>query len=250
MWRCRNLAGIAFGLGALATSTAAGQSAKGFLFREPRVTVTVFGGVALPRAGSDLFDFTTDELTVDKHDFNAPDFGADFAVRVSPRFDVTFGFAQSGSRTRSEFRDWVDNNDQPIEQVTKFSRAPIVAGARYHLLPRGRQVGSIAWIPAAFDPWIGVGVGAMRYSFVQHGDFIDFEDPNNPVVFSDHFASRGWARVGQLSGGGGWNLSPRTQLTLELRYLRASDDLEGDFVGFDRLDLSGLATSLGITLRL
>ncbi len=116
MWRSRSNAILSGGLVTCA-SAAEAQSARGFLFREPRVTVTVFGGVALPSAGSDLFDFTTDELTVGKNDFNAPDFGADFAVRVSPRFDVTLGFAQSGSRTRSEFRDWVDNNDQPIVQV-------------------------------------------------------------------------------------------------------------------------------------
>lgn len=249
MWRSKHIAGIVAALVAT-TSMVEAQSAKGFLFREPRVTVTVHGGVALPSAGSDLFDFTTDELTLGRNDFNAANFGADLAVRLSPRWDLAFGFTQAGSRERSEYRDWVDNNDQPIEQVTKFSRVPVVASVRYHPLPRGRQVGTLAWIPAAFDPWIGAGVGVMRYSFVQHGDFIDFEDPDNPVVFTDHFESKGWANVGQLSAGGGWNLSPRTQLTLELRYIRASDELDGDFVGFDRLDLSGLATSLGVTLRL
>lgn len=227
------------------------QDGRGFLFRQPRVVVTLFGGLALANAGSDLFEFTTDELTLDRSDFASADFGGDFAFRVGQQFDLVFAMSSASSRERSEFRDWVDGDDQPIEQVTKFQRVPVSLSLRFHPLERGRQVGSFAWIPARFDPWIGAGVGRMKYSFRQAGDFIDFEtDPDNPIVFTDDFRSEGWANLLQASAGAGWSMTPRLQLTGELKYVHSSAELDGDFVGFDRLDLSGLATTLGLSFRL
>jgi hypothetical protein len=126
-----------------------------------------------------------------------------------------------------------------------------VASLRFHPLPRGRQVGSLAWIPATFDPWVGAGVGRMSYDFRQTGDFIDYEtDPDNPEIFTDDFRSKGWTGVFQGSVGAGWSFSARMQLSGELRYIHSSAELGGDFVGFEAIDLSGLATSLGLSFRL
>ena len=222
------------------------SSGKGFLFREPTFEITIFSGFARAGAGSDLFEFTTGELTLERSDFSGLDFGADFAFRLSPRTGLVFGVARSGSSKRSEFRDWVDANDQPIEQTTRFARAPLSVSLRYHLVPRGRTVGSLAWIPASFVPWVGLGAGMMQYRFEQAGDFINYETLE---VFSDRFTSQGWAPMLQGSVGGGWTLSPKWQLNGELRYVNASGELGADFVGFDRLDLSGFSTSVGLTLR-
>jgi hypothetical protein len=235
----------------LAAPAVEAQSGRGFLFREPRLVVTAFGGFALANAGSDLFDFTTDELTLSRGDFGGRDFGGDLAFRIADRYELVLAASSAQSRKRSEFREWEDNNGQPIEQVTKFQRVPISVSLRYHPLARGRQVGSFAWIPARIDPWVGAGVGKMRYSFRQVGDFIDFEtDPDNPAVFTDDFRSEGWANLLQASAGAGWSLTPRVLLTGELRYMHSSAELGGDFVGFDKLDLSGLATTLGLSFRL
>lgn len=219
---------------------------EGFLFQQPSFTISLNGGFARAHAGSDLFEFSTDELTLERSDFSGLDLGADFAFRVSPRVDLVFGVARSGSSAESEFRDWVDADDQPIRQTTKFLRVPVSATLRYHFLPRGRTVGSFAWIPSQFVPWIGLGAGMMSYKFEQVGDFVDFETFE---VFPEQFISKGWAPMLQGSVGGGWSLSPRLVLNGELRYVRASDDLEGDFSDFDRVDLSGLSTSVGLALR-
>lgn len=232
------------------SESAAAQQGRGFLFRPPPAVISVFGGFAMPRASSDLFEFTTSELTLGRGDFAAADIGADLAFRITERFDIALGVAHAKSSQRSEFRDWVDGDDQPIEQTTAFRRTPLSISVRFHPLPRGRSVGSFAWIPAQFDPWVGAGVGRMRYSFKQQGDFINFDDPDNPVVFTDRFSSDGWANMIQASAGAGWSLSPRMLLTGELRYIHSSAELRGDFVGFDRLDLSGLATSIGLAFRL
>jgi hypothetical protein len=54
----------------------------------------------------------------------------------------------------------------------------------------------------------------------------------------------------QASVGAGWSIAPRFLLSGEVRYLHASAEPGGDFVGFDRVDLSGLATTLGLSFRL
>jgi opacity protein-like surface antigen len=149
----------------------------------------------------------------------------------------------------SEYRDWVDGDDQPIEQTTAFRRAPLTASVRYYLKDRGRSIGSTAWIPSKVVPFVGVGFGAARYSFEQVGDFVDF---NTLVVLPDRLTSSGWAPIFQGSGGVQVNLSRRLLLTGEMRYLRGSADASTpnrDYIGY-RLDLSGLTTLVGLTLRL
>lgn len=221
----------------------------GFLFREPLSTLTLHGGIALPRARSDLFDDVTKDLTLDRSNFAVASFGMDLAVAVTPRWDVVFGFARSSSRTPSEFRDWVDNNDRPIEQVTAYSRSPFTLSGRYHPREKGRRVGSFAWIPTPVVPFVSAGAGLVRYRFEQDGDFIDKETLN---VFTDRLRTSGWSWVFQVGGGAHLSLSERVMLTGEARYLLGGSDAgraSGDFVGY-RLDLSGLTTLVGFSFRL
>lgn len=221
----------------------------GFLFREPFATLGVSGGLALPSAHGDLLTETVRNLTVDRADFGAGTVAIDLAFAITRRTDLVFGVSPSSSRTASEFRDWIDTNNQPIEQVTSFTRSPFTVTVRHHLVDKGRRVGSLAWIPARVVPFVGGGVGLMKYRFEQQGDFIDTTSLN---IFSDQLRASGWAWVGQVSGGAQLNLSPRLMLTGEMRYLRGSADADRpsrDFVGY-RLDLSGITTLLGFTIRL
>jgi len=238
-------------LGLVGPSVARAQAGRGdgFLFREPFATLGVSGGLALPSARGDLLSETVQNLTIDRADFRTGAFAIDLAFAITDRTDIVFGVSPASSRTASEFRDWVDNNDQPIEQVTSFSRRPITVTARYHLTDKGRRVGSVAWIPARVVPFVGGGVGLMKYRFEQDGDFIDLQTLN---VFTDRLRASGWAWVGQVSAGAQLNLSPRLMFTGEMRYLHGSADAERpsrDFVGY-RLDLSGVTTLLGFTIRL
>lgn len=52
---------------------AAQSGGDGFLFRAPRVTLSLHGGFAQARAGSDLFEEITDFLTLNKNDFGGLD---------------------------------------------------------------------------------------------------------------------------------------------------------------------------------
>lgn len=246
--RIRLSVGLVAGLlaGCIAKADAQGVRERGYLFREPPATLTIFGALATPSARGDLYQFSFDELTIGRGDLASASHGFDLAIRLNPRWDVVAGVAFARSAHRSEFRDFVDQNDLPIQQTTSLSRAPIGATFRYHLTSRGESIGSRAWIPARFTPWVGAGGGVMQYRFTQRGDFVDYDTFN---VFPDQFTTRGWAPFAQGSVGAGWTLIPSLQLTGELRYVHARGSNGDDFVGFERIDLSGLSTAVGLTIR-
>jgi hypothetical protein len=175
------------------------DAGHGFLFGAPIASFTVRGGWALARAHSDFFAFTTENLTLNRADFSSPAIDGDFAIRVSPRTDVLISSGLSGMKRRSEFRHFIDNNHQPIEQTTTFRRVPITIGVKQYLTSTGRSIGKFAWIPSRIAPYVGAGGGTMFYSFRQEGDFIDFQTND---VFPSYYASSGW--TGTAYGPPGW----------------------------------------------
>jgi hypothetical protein len=239
-------AGAAFGVAIFARPLHAQDGGNGFLFGAPLGSVSIRGGYAVPRAGSDLFSFVQQQLTVSKSDFNAPTFAADVAIRLTPRFDLVLGSGYAGSSTASEFRKYVDNNDQPIQQTTTFRRVPLTASLRLNLVPEGRSIGRFAWIPSTLVPYVGAGGGAMWYSFGQTGDFVDYQTLN---VYNDEFHSSGWTAMAHAFAGVEYSLTPRFALTGEGRYTWASAPLSSDFSGFQRLDLSGAMVTAGLSIR-
>jgi outer membrane protein W len=243
-WRAAVLAGIMTYAGA--APVFAQDSGDGFLFRQPSGSWSLRGGFAMPSANSDLFSFTTSNLTVNRGDFDAFDLGADLAFALSPRLDLVFDISYSGMSKGSEFRNFVDNNQQPIQQTTSFQRTPITVNARYYLTPRGRQIGHFAWVPNRVVPYVGAGVGAMYYDFTQKGDFID---DSTRAVFNDSFHSGGWAAMAQAIAGIEWSIGPHWALKTEARYLTASAAPSSDFSGFHRIDLSGVTSSVGFFVR-
>ncbi len=225
---------------------AAQSSGNGFLFKQPLGSFGFRAGFAQASAGSDVFAFMTDELTLGHGDFAGVTVGADLALRIKPQLDLVLGAEFSGSNARSEFRRFVDNNDLPIEQSTSLMRVPMTASAKFYLTPRGRSIGRFAWVPAQFAPFVGVGGGAMWYQLRQHGDFIDMETFD---VFPDTFKSSGVAPTANGLAGIEVSLGPRFGLTAEGRYTWAKASLGSDFSGFDRIDLSGYNASVGLFVR-
>ncbi len=239
---------------ALAVALAAGSAVparaqdggNGFLFREPVVQFNVQGGYALATAGSDVFSFATDQLTLNKRDFSSATLAASLAFRATSRLDIAIEGAYMGRGAPSEFRNWVDNDDRPIEQTTDFRRIPITASAKFYLTPRGRSLGEFAWVPSRVAPYVGVGAGRMWYRFRQTGDFVDFQTLD---VYADSYESSGWATTAHAKTGVDFTLTPHVGLTGELRYEYATGQLAHDFQGFDRIDLSGATATAGLFFR-
>jgi hypothetical protein len=241
--------GAALGAALLLSGSVAGAQASsgdGFLFREPVASLTLRGGFDRASAGSDLFSFVTDQLTLSRGDFSALSLGADLSFHVTPRVDLALGASYAGTTTASEFRDFVDQDDLPIEQQTTLRRVPITATVKAYLAPRGRSIGRFAWVPARYAPYVGVGGGAMWSRFRQEGDFVDFQTNG---VFRDLLTSSQWTPTAHGVAGIDYSLSPRFALTGEGRYSWAKADLSDDFADFDPIDLSGVSATVGLSVR-
>lgn len=235
-----------------AAAPAASAQSRDFLFGTPRATFTFRAGLHMPRAGSgdgtqSLWDLTRSELTVDTRDLAGASIGGDLAVRATTRLDLLLSVGYSNSKTRSEFRDWVDQDDLPIEQTTEFSIRPITIGVKAYLRDRGRAIGRFAWVPETWNPYVGVAGGIVSYRFVQHGDFVDFETLD---IFGDRFYSRDRGTTVHLFSGMDVAVNGRILFVGEAKYGFASAPLSSDFVGFPDLDLAGLQVTFGLGFRL
>jgi hypothetical protein len=216
-----------------------------FLFGRPKRSLGIRGNWFFASAGSDLFDFVTEHLTLDKTNFNSPGIGGDVAIALTPRAQLEVSVEFNRMAQGSEYRAFVDNDLRPIEQHTSMRTTLVGAGIRYALTPRGDEVSRLAWIPRRVVPFVGAGAGVMYYEFRQSGDFVDFVDLS---VFPDSFRSQGWAPT--MYGVGGIDLQIHRGLyaTVQGRYTKAAGELTSDFIDFDPIDLSGFRLSAGINM--
>jgi len=234
-------------IAAVVRPSLAQNAGDGFLFQTPRASLGLHGGFDRAIAGGDVFSFVTNQLTLSRADFSSATFGGNLAIRVSPATDIVFDLTYASVARRSEFRDWVDQNNLPIEQTTSLRRLPITASVKHYLTPRGRSIGRFAWVPAARATYVGVGAGMMWYKFHQVGDFVDFQTLN---VFPDEFESSAWTPVLHALVGVDVGLGRYFVLTGEGRYTWAKGPMGRDYVGFNRIDLSGLSVMAGFSIRL
>jgi hypothetical protein len=224
---------------------AAQREAPDFLFGRPVGSFSIRGSRLFARAGSDWYDFVSDQLTLRKKDFNSPAFAADVAIAVTPRLDAVGGVEFSQASRGSEYRHMVDNNRLPIEQTTRLRQANVTAGIRLALTERGRQVSSLVWVPRTVTPYVAAGGGMMHFDLQQSGDFVDFVDLS---VFTDVFRSKGWAPTAHAGAGVDVKLTRRIYATVDGRYLWAAGDLGRDWIDFDKIDLAGFRMSAGVNL--
>lgn len=235
----------------IAAPLQAQSSGDGYLFHTPAARFTLRTGYDHANAGSDIFDQSVSLLTLKKRDFSGLTLGAEAAVSLGSRFDLSADIGFTHTSKGSEYRALVDNNNQPIEQSTSFDRLPLTVNGRFYLAEPGRSIGTLAWIPNKVVPWVGAGAGMMWYRFRQQGDFVDYK--NNNVFntgYNDPFRSEAWTGMYQAMGGADVSLSPHVALRLDSRYLWAKAPLTKGFSGFDRIDLSGVQGTLGLTYRL
>jgi opacity protein-like surface antigen len=218
----------------------------GFAFGAPSGFFTIKGGLYLPRAQSDIYEFNEEQLTLDSGSFNSGLFGMDFGWSANERVDLVFGFEYSSASPVSEFRDFVDEFNVPITQQTRLRQVPISASVRVNLLERGRAVGNYAWVPTTVVPYVGGGAGIVWWRYEQFGDFVDF---NDFTIFTDHFLTEGWDPELHVFGGVDVALSPVIALNFETRYGWAEGEMAPAFVGFEPIDLAGFRATFGASFR-
>lgn len=222
-------------------------SGDGYLFRRPTGSFSLRGGYAQPNASSDIFAFAREQLTLGRGDFGSFSIGGDVGFRVADRLSLQFNGSYSSRTTNSEMRDWLDNNNLPIEQSTQLTRAPFMAGLRFDLATPGRRIGRLAYIPSRVTPYVTVGGGAMWYRFKQVGSFVDYRSLD---VFDTELETSGTTAAGYGALGADFSLRPTLALTAEARYDVARAPMNSSaFSGFSNIDLSGVSATIGLTFR-
>jgi hypothetical protein len=227
------------------TTTRTPDRRADFLFGQPNTSIGIRGSWVFASAGSDLFDFVTRQLTIDKADFNRPAFAADVAFNLTSRLQAEAGVEVTRMQHASEYRDFVDNNLLPIEQTTSLNTTHVMGGIRYALAPRGREISRLVWVPNKVVPFVGAGAGVVFYQFRQYGDFVDFVDNS---IFFESFRSQGWSPSAHVFGGVDIQIYRGLYATVQGRYTKASGELGTDFIDFDPIDLSGFRMSAGVNV--
>ena len=218
----------------------------GFLFGAPRGSITLRGGFTQPTASSEVWAFSHENLTLGRGDFAGSSVSAEVSYTLTDRYALQVSAGVSGRTVGSTFRDWVDNNDQEIVQSSVLRRTPVMLGLRYYLRPPGRSLGRLAWVPTRVAPYVTAGVGSVWYKFKQSGDFVDYKTLD---VFPTTLESSSWAPAGYGAAGVDYALSARVGVASEARYDYARARMGDDFAGFDRIDLSGISATIGLTFR-
>lgn len=226
------------------------RAQDGFLFEHPRVTLSIAGGHHVAAAGSDVYDFFTEQLTLERSDFSGSAFFGSLGVSITPHFEVAGSIGLVSSDADSESRTHFA--DPPILQQTSLKRMPVTASVKYYPMARGRTIGSNAWIPARVTPWIGVGGGALNYELEASGDFVNYAtcDENNVCDIDELImTSDGWTPTLHVSGGADYWLTTRLGLSAEARYQWAAAELSSSFIGFEDIDLRGFQGTVGLSVR-
>jgi hypothetical protein len=245
-------AAAGFASGAV-TSASASASNPDFLFRAPRYTLTLRSGLFSLRANDapgTFFDVTTENFTADRSDFRSLQLGAELAVALNPRLDLTLAFDGGSVDVNHESRIFEEVDGTPIFQSTRIRSGPAAQiGLRGYVLPRGEQLSSLAWVPTRVAPFVGAGVGYGGYDVRQWGDFAFTTDEGDFIQYDDLTGSGG-AGLLYASGGADVSLRRNLALTLEARYQWSESELGGDFRFSDpTLDLSGLRLTAGLSVR-
>jgi hypothetical protein len=219
---------------------------EGFLFQRPQGQLTARAGGVLFSAGSQFYDWATDSLSLDRRDFRGPSVAIEAAYLAGPHIDIVVGLGWGETERRSEYRYWIGDDDEPIEQRTRLSVVPLTGTVRYRPLPRGRRLSELAWLPARTSPYIGGGAGVTWYRLVQEGEFID----DAFVIWEDSLESRGSGLAAHAVAGLDHWVTSRIGVNVEARYNIGSAPMDPQrFGGFDDLDLGGLQLAFGLSFR-
>ncbi len=219
------------------------QKPSGFRFDPPKVHFSIQVGGDQTKPENDIVQFVSKRMTLDPKDFHQGKIAMEFGVRLNERTDIDFEMVFAGFGVRSEFRDWVDNDDLPIQQTTQIFKSTYGLNVKKYLRNRGERLSQFAWIPTGWAPFVGAGGGLAVYEFSQKGDFIDFQTSE---VFGADLKSRGHGALGKVFAGMDFYFGSGWGLTTTWQYAWLTSPMNGDFQQFQPLDLGGLGGQFGV----
>jgi len=195
-------------------------------------------GALFPRAESNLFLDDRVLYTVDEDDWHGFTGGIEYSAHIASHLELGVHLDGYGRTLETIYRDYTYEDGRAIPQRLKLQMAPI--GLSLRVVAGGRH--------AAFAPYLAVGGDVYFWEYEEWGDFIDFDDPDLPII-ADAFISDGVTVGGHAAAGVRVRLNHDVSLVGEGRYFFAPTvDMEEDFRG-NRLDLDGWSATLGVHVQ-
>jgi len=200
-------------------------------------------GAFFPRGNQTLFQDVRDLYAVQTSDFNGVYGGAEYNQVVAPNVEVGISLDGYAQTVDSFYRDYTRPDGSEIRQQLHLQMLPL--GVTVRILPTSKR--------ASFVPYIGGGVDAVFYQYEERGDFIDFYDPDLPIV-SDAFRDSSAAFGAHAVAGIRVYLNRDFAIVGEGRYQWAKKDMGEDFAPnqsglVNTIDLSGPSFTVGLHVR-
>mgnify|MGYP001325936022 CR=1 FL=1 len=188
------------------------------------------------RDRDDVLRNNLDFLAFDIRDFNGATVGGEWLFALGDKVDASLGIGVSSRRVPSVYADVVNSNGREIEQDLRLRIVPFTATLRW--LPLGHR--------DAFVPYIGAGVGVLRWRYSETGEFVDFSDRS---IYRDSFVGTGAASGPVILGGARFPVGS-VDIGGEVRYQHALGDLPEDqeFSG-PKIDLGGFSYLFTLNVR-
>jgi opacity protein-like surface antigen len=167
--------------------------------------------------------------------------GLEYNQRLAKNLEIAIAVDGYERDFQTAYREYTREDDRDITQVLRLSMVPL--GVSLRLVPTSRR--------AAIAPFVAVGVDVVFWHYEEYGDFIDFSDQDLPIV-PDAFVSDGTTVGFHVSGGVRVKMTDDVSLVAEGRYQWAEDEMGDDFfrsTDQNRIDLSGVAATLGVHIR-
>jgi opacity protein-like surface antigen len=208
-------------------------------FPEREGAFRIHFGQFRPEGDSAYWNDAARLFTGEPADLEDASFGLDYVMPVNRRLSVLFsGSVYNGQTTRS-YLDFEDNFGDRIRHDASLDVASATVGLVVHLSPPR----------SSFSPYLGAGGGAFPWSLEEDGDFIDFRT-NPPEIFTARLNSEGVGFGYYLLAGLEASISQNLALFAESRWTQVDDELDDDFEGFGKIDLSGTQVSFGLSWNL
>lgn len=193
-------------------------------------------GAYFPRADSNLFRDDEILYTVSKSDWTGVFGGVEYSHRLGEKVELGVSLDYYEREIDTAYRDYVDGRGNDILQTLRLEMVPI--GVTVKFVPGDRY--------SAVQPYLGVGVDLVAYTYEEFGEFIDFDGRFD--IYDDAFVSESVTFGLHAVAGLRVPFGDDFALALEGRYLWAKDDMPDDFRG-NKIDLSGASATIGLHVR-
>jgi hypothetical protein len=192
------------------------------------------GGIFFPQLKSDLWTTNMENLVFEKKDMQSEYYALEFEHFLDRNISLSFEGGYYKKEHLSFYRDYEYNDGSPINQNLSLEMANLEVGFKFY--PLGSRL--------RFCPYLGAGAGVYYWKYKQWGDFINFDD--NSVDQDKYAESSAYTPGFNAKGGFVFRFSRFFGVSAEARYQFVKGSLSSFFEGFEKLDMSGFTSIIGI----